>query len=72
MTQEADTSGTTLVDARNGFNELIRLAMLCTVRHHFPAGAGFAFNCYRYWAQLILCHPREPPVTMLILEGVTQ
>ena len=33
LTQEAETSGTTLVDARNGFNELSRLAMLWTVRH---------------------------------------
>ena len=28
LTQEAKPSGTTLVDARNGFNELSRLAML--------------------------------------------
>ena len=31
LTQDAEPSGTTLVDARNGFNELIRLAMLWTV-----------------------------------------
>ena len=34
LTQEADLNGTTLVDARNGFNELSRLAMLWTVKHH--------------------------------------
>ena len=28
LTQDVDPSGTTLVDARNGFNELSRLAML--------------------------------------------
>ena len=28
LTQEAEPSGTTLVDARNGFNEMNRLAML--------------------------------------------
>ena len=33
LTQEADTSGTTLVDACNGFNELSRLVMLWTVWH---------------------------------------
>ena len=44
LTQDADPSGTTLVDARNGFNELSRLAMLWTVRHRWPAGARFAFN----------------------------
>ena len=57
LTQEADPSGTTLVDARNGFNELSRLAMLWTVRHRWPAGARFAFNCYSYWAQFLLCQP---------------
>ena len=28
LTQDAEPSGTTLFDARNGFNELSRLAML--------------------------------------------
>ena len=46
LTQEAEPSGTTLFDARNGFNELSRLAMLWTVRHRWPTGASFAFNCY--------------------------
>ena len=44
LTQDADPSGTTLVDTRNGFNKLSRLAMLWTVRHRWPAGARFAFN----------------------------
>ena len=72
LTQDTEPSGTTLVDARNGFNEMSRLSMLLTVQHLWPAGARFAFNCYRYWAQLLLRQPREPPVTILILEGVTQ
>ena len=33
LTLEAEPSGTTLVDARNGFNELSRLEMLCTMQH---------------------------------------
>ena len=33
LTQEAEPSGSTLVDDRNGFNELSRLAILWTVRH---------------------------------------
>ena len=33
LTQDADPGGTTLVDARNGFKKLSRLAMLWTVRH---------------------------------------
>ena len=44
LTQDAEPSGTTLVDARNGFNQLSRLAMLWTVQHRWPAGARFTFN----------------------------
>ena len=32
QTQEAETGGTMLFDVHNGFNELIRLAMLWTVQ----------------------------------------
>ena len=46
--------------------------MMWTVQHHWPAGARFAFNCCRHWAQLLLRQPGEPPVTILIREGVTQ
>ena len=48
LTQEAEPSGTTLVDARNGFNELSRLAMLWTVWYRWLAGARFEFNCYKH------------------------
>ena len=48
LTQDAELSGTTLVDARNGFKNLSRLEMLWTVRHRWPAGAMFAFNCYMH------------------------
>ena len=57
LTQEADPSGNMLVDARNGFNKLIHLAMLWTVQHRWPAGSRFAFNCYKHWAQLLLRLP---------------
>ena len=72
LTQDAEPIRTTLVDTRNGFNELSRMAMLWTVRHRWPEGARFTFSCYRHWAQLLLRHPGEPPVTIIILEGVTQ
>ena len=65
LTQEADPSGTTLVDARNRLNELSCLAMLWTVRHRWSSGARFAFNCYMHWAQLLLRQPGEPTVTIL-------
>ena len=46
--------------------------MMLTVRYLWPAGARFVFNCYRHWAQLLLCQTGEPPVTILSREGVTQ
>ena len=46
--------------------------MLWTVRHCWPAGERFAFNCYRHWAQLLLRQPGKAPVTILNREGVTQ
>ena len=46
--------------------------MLWNVRHRWLAGARFVFNCYRYWAQLLLSQPGDPPVTLLSKEGVTQ
>ena len=48
LTQEAEPSGTTLFDARNGFNYLSRLAILWTVRHRWPTGARFALNYYKH------------------------
>ena len=57
LTQEIDPNVTTLVDSRNGFNKLSRLAMIWTVRHRWPAGARFAFNCYKHWAQLLIRQP---------------
>ena len=69
LTQEAEPSGTTLIDAHNGFNKLIRLEMLWIVWHRWTAGARFAFNCYRHWAQLLLRQPREPSVTIPSREG---
>ena len=71
LTQDAEPMLTMLVDPRNGFNELSRLAMLWTVRHCWTAGERFTFNCYRHWAQLLLRQLGEPPVTILIREGVT-
>ena len=35
-------------------------------------GARFAFNFNRHWAQIILHKPGDPPVAILIREGVTQ
>ena len=44
LTQEAEPSGTTVVDARNGFNELSHLTMIWVVQHLWLTGAIFLFN----------------------------
>ncbi|MEM7495956.1 MAG: hypothetical protein AAF471_07510, partial [Myxococcota bacterium] len=68
-----DPTAILLVDARNGFNELNRRAMLWTVRHTWAAGARFALNCYRHSAQLIVRrHGGESCHLLLSSEGVTQ
>ena len=65
-------TGTLLVDARNGFNELSRKAMLWTVRSRWAGGAKFAFNCYRHAGQLILRRQGQDCEIILSREGVTQ
>ena len=72
LTQESEPSGKTLVNARSMFNKLIRLEIMCNVRHCWPVGARFAFNFYRHLAQLLLRQPGEPPVAILRQKGVTQ
>ena len=46
--------------------------MLWTVQHCWPAGARFAFNFYRHWAQLLLRQPGDLQVTFLSREVFTQ
>ena len=46
--------GFLLIDTRNAFNEENRTAMLWAVRHEWPSGAQFTFNCYRHWATLVV------------------
>jgi hypothetical protein len=52
--EEYGPEGLTLIDAKNGFNELSRYSMLWTARHQWPTGARFAFNCYRHYARCIV------------------
>ena len=47
LTQKSEPGGTTLVDARKGFNKLSRLVMIWTVRHRWLVGVRFAFNLYK-------------------------
>ena len=64
--------GTLCIDARNGFNELNRKAMLWTVRHLWASGARFAFNCYRHAAQLVVRQTDSECTILHSREGVTQ
>ena len=61
-----------IIDVHNGFNEMIRLVMLWTVRHYYRAGASFAFSFYKHWEHLLQCRPGSPPVTLMSREGVTR
>ena len=72
LANDENLSGSMLIDACNGFNNMIPLAMLWTVQHCWMAGVRFVFNCYRHWAQLLIRQPGELQVTILIQEGVTQ
>jgi hypothetical protein len=65
--------GFLLIDAKNAFNEQNRTAMLWTVRHEWPSGARFAFNCYRHWSALVLRDNRNGTADFLFSkEGVSQ
>ena len=65
--------GFLLIDARNSFNEENRTAMLWAVRHEWPGGAQFTFNCYRHWATLVVRDTADGSGHFLhSKEGVTQ
>jgi hypothetical protein len=64
--------GFLLIDASNAFNEVNRTAMLWTVRHEWPSGARFAFNCYKHWAILVIRDNDGTAIFLHSKEGVTQ
>ena len=72
LTKDAETGGTKLVDAHNGFNDLSRLAIFCMVLHRWRTGVRFTFNCYMHWAQILPLQPGHAPVILLIRDWVTQ
>jgi hypothetical protein len=64
--------GYLLIDAKNAFNEQNRTAMLWTVRHEWPSGARFTFNCYKHWATLVIRSNDGTGTFLYSKEGVTQ
>ena len=72
MDLDSDPNKACLVDTWNGFNQLNHKLMLWHVRHCWPSGAFYAFNCYKYAAQLVLRHPGEKAIIILSKEGITQ
>ena len=46
--------------------------MLWAVRHEWPSGAHFAFNCYRHWATLVIRAGNGTGHLLHRKEGVTQ
>ena len=46
--------------------------MLWTVRHVWPSGACFVFNCYRHWSSLVLRNGNGTTIFLHSKEGVTQ
>ncbi len=65
--------GTTLFDAKNGFNEVNWYLMLWTAANSWTKASRFAFN--RYHNQNIVYvrdRPGKPPFRILSTEGITQ
>ena len=40
--------GFLLLDAKNRFNEINKIGMLCTVHYVWPSGSRFFLNCYHH------------------------
>ena len=54
------------------FNEGNRTQMCWTIRHLWPAGARYVFNCYRHWAVLVVRAGNGNTTFLFSKEGVTQ
>jgi hypothetical protein len=57
--------GFLLVDAN-------RTLMCWTLRHVWPSGARYVFNCYRHWSVLVVQAGSGNATFLFIKEGVTQ
>ena len=58
---------------QNAFNEDNRTEMIWDVRHEWPSGAKFTFNCYPHWSTLVVRDTEDGSGYFLHRkEGVTQ
>jgi hypothetical protein len=64
--------GFLLVDARSVFNEGNRTKMCWTVRHVWPSGAWYVFNCYQHWLVLVVRAGNGNVTFLFSKEGITQ
>ncbi|HEY9815494.1 MAG TPA: hypothetical protein V6D20_06805, partial [Candidatus Obscuribacterales bacterium] len=67
-----DDFGFLCIDAKNAFNEMNRVTMLWTIRHEWPQGALFTFNCYKHWIRLVAHDPSGNTFVFYSKVGVTQ
>jgi hypothetical protein len=70
--KEDDEWGFLLVDATNSFNEGNHIMILWTVRHEWPLGARFTFNCYGHWGTLMVWIQNGTALFIFSMEGATQ
>ena len=70
FTQDPYPVGRTLFYSHHGFNKLMHLVILWTVRHRWPEVASFTF--FKNLVLLILHQSGMTPDTLLIQYGVTQ
>ena len=61
-----------IVDAKNAFNKINRVGMLWTVRHLWPSGDCFVFNCYHHWSSIVLQNGNGTESIIHSREGATQ
>jgi hypothetical protein len=66
--------GFPLGQCKNAFNEENWMGMLWTIRHKWPSGVWFTFNCYKHRGTLVLRskHNWKHDIFLHSKEGITQ
>ena len=61
-----------IVGVKNAYNEIHCIGMLWTIRHLWPSGARFVFNCYCHYSLLIFWNANKTAIFLHIREDVMQ